>query len=201
MEKDLMVEGTASISKSLSPEEIRGKEIEMAQKQKFIETLKTVKAKGRMTIRLANPQILTGSEYDIEMEDDDKLYMPPRNNVVNVIGAVMSQTSYIYLDRLGYEDYIRMAGGYSNYANTSDVYVLKVDGSARKLSWGFANWNSRHNRWDTTAFGESVKEIEPGDVIVVPEKFERISWLREIRDITQILMNTAVVAATVIKLF
>lgn len=44
-------------------------------------------------------------------------------------------------------------------------------------------------------------EIEPGDVIVVPEKVERIAWLREIRDITQILMNTAVAAGVVIKLF
>jgi polysaccharide export outer membrane protein len=38
-------------------------------------------------------------------------------------------------------------------------------------------------------------------VIFVPEKFERIAWLREIRDITQILMNTAVVAATLIHIW
>ena len=201
MEKDLMVEGTASISRSLTAEEIRGKEIEMLQKQKFIETLKTLKAKGRMTIRLANLRLLTGSEYDIELEDGDNLYMPPRNNVVNVLGAVMAQTSYIYLDQFGYEDYIHMAGGYASYANSSAVYVLKVDGSARRLGRGFLNWSNHHNRWETAAFGETIKEIEPGDVIVVPEKFEKIAWLREIRDITQILMNTAVVAATVIRLF
>jgi len=37
--------------------------------------------------------------------------------------------------------------------------------------------------------------------LMVPEKLEGIAWMREIRDITQILMNTAVVAATVIKLW
>ena len=49
------------------------------------------------------------------------------------------------------------------------------------------------------AFIDEVKEIEPGDTIVVPEKLERIAWMREIRDITQILMQMAVIAAVVIK--
>jgi len=52
-----------------------------------------------------------------------------------------------------------------------------------------------------TAYGAGVKDIEPGDTIVVPEKIERIAWLREIKDITQILMNIAVVAGVTIKLF
>ena len=58
-------------------------------------------------------------------------------------------------------------------------------------------WMAREN----TAFEADTREIEPGDMIVVPEKFDRIAWLREIRDITQILMNTAVVAAVVLKAF
>ena len=50
-------------------------------------------------------------------------------------------------------------------------------------------------------FRQVVKDIEPGDVIVVPEEFGRIAWLREIRDITQIIMDTAVVAAVILKLY
>jgi len=76
-----------------------------------------------------------------------------------------------------------------------------VDGSARKLGRGILEWNGSRSRWEFTAFGEKIKDIEPGDVIVVPEQFERIAWLRELRDVTQILMNTAVVAAVVLKLF
>jgi polysaccharide biosynthesis/export protein len=76
-----------------------------------------------------------------------------------------------------------------------------VDGSARKLNKGFADWSEKRDRWELAAYGDEVRQIEPGDVIVVPEKISQIAWLREIRDITQILMNTAVVAATVIKLF
>ena len=92
-----------------------------------------------------------------------------------------------------------MAGGYPRYADTDNVYVLKIDGSARKLSSGLISWNSLKSRWEMPAFIDEVKEIEPGDTIVVPEKLERIAWMREIRDITQILMQMAVIAAVVIK--
>ncbi len=201
MEKELIVQGSAAISAALSAEEIRGKEVEMTQKQKFIETLKSLKAQGRMTIRLTSIRQLKGSEYDIELEEGDRLNVPQQSNVVNVMGSVMAQASYIYLDRFSYQDYIRMAGGYTRYADESSTFVLKVDGSARRLDRGFMGWIDSQPRWEKTAFGEHVREIEPGDVIVVPEKFDRIAWLREIRDITQILMNTAVVAATVIKLW
>jgi hypothetical protein len=43
--------------------------------------------------------------------------------------------------------------------------------------------------------------LEPGDSIVVPEKLDRIAWLREIKDITQILVNVMVSAGVAIVLF
>ncbi len=49
-------------------------------------------------------------------------------------------------------------------------------------------------------FEKEIKQIEPGDSIIVPEKLERIAWLREIRDITEILMQIAVTAGVVIQL-
>ena len=52
-----------------------------------------------------------------------------------------------------------------------------------------------------TAYGGEIRQIEPGDSIVVPEKVEHIAWLRDIKDITQILMNIAVVAGVTIALY
>jgi protein involved in polysaccharide export with SLBB domain len=144
---------------------------------------------------------LKGSEYDIELEDKDSLYIPQKSSAVNVSGAVMSQGSYLYSGKLDVDDYISMAGGYTRYADSDNSYILKVDGSARRVSSGFLNWNSNKSRWELAAFGEKIMEIEPGDMIVVPEKVERIAWLREFRDITQILMQLAVTAGVTIKLF
>jgi hypothetical protein len=43
--------------------------------------------------------------------------------------------------------------------------------------------------------------LEPGDSIVVPEKLDRIAWMREIKDITQILFQIAVAAGVVVAIF
>jgi len=77
-----------------------------------------------------------------------------------------------------------------------------VDGSARKAYSSFIGWNNKKDRHELAAFSEADGEyIEPGDVIAVPENFERIAWLREIRDITQILMNTAVASGNIVLLY
>jgi polysaccharide export outer membrane protein len=200
LERELL-SGDSGVSTAISAEEVAGKKVEMEQKQKMVESLRKVKATGRMTIYMAHLRLLKGSEYDIELEDRDTLFLPQKNSVVNVAGAVMTQGSYIYADRLGYTDYIEQTGGYTAFADTGNVFVLKVDGSARKMARGFFNWSSSQNRWEIAGAGEEIKDIEPGDTIVVPEKIERIAWMRNIRDITQILMNTAVSAGVLITLF
>lgn len=201
LERELLVEGAVQVSTAISQEEIAAKKIELEQKKRLLDTMRKLKATGRMTIVLTHLRLLKGSEYDMELEDGDSIYVPERNSVVNVVGAVMAPGSYIYSERRKYDGYIDASGGYSQYADPDNAFILKVDGSARKVSQGFIDWNTSGSRWELAAFGDKVKTIEPGDVIVVPEKIERIAWLRQIRDITQILMNTAVVAGVTIKLF
>lgn len=201
MQRELMSSASASVATSVSSEEVQAKRAEAEMKQRLIEHMKSLRATGRMTIAMTNVRLLKGSSYDIELEEGDNLYLPQRSSVVNVVGAVMSEGSHIYNERWDYKDYIGVAGGYARYADMSNVFVIKVDGSAKKLNRGFTEWNEKRDRWELAAYGEELRQIEPGDVIVVPEKISQIAWLREIRDITQILMNTAVVAATVIKLW
>ena len=200
MERELLAAGT-SVSTAISAEEIAGKKVELEQKTKFIANLRELKALGRMSIGLTSLRLLKKSPYDIQLEDGDSLDIPPRPGVVNVTGAVMSQGSFIYSDKLNYRDYIDLAGGFASYANQNNTYILKVDGSAKRVASGFLNWSDNRSRWELAGFAEEIKEIEPGDMIVVPEKLERIAWLREIKDITQILMQMAVTAGVVIKLF
>lgn len=200
LERELLA-SSGKVATALSPEEVAGGKIQLEQRQKFIESMRKLKATGRMTLHLANMRLLRGSENDIEMEDGDSLLVPMKNSVVNVVGDVMAQGSYIYSEKLDYLDYINQTGGYASYADTDNVFVLKVDGSARKLSRGFFSWSPLRSRWELSHFGEEIRQIEPGDTIVVPEKTDHIAWLREFRDITQILMNTAVVAGVVMNLW
>jgi polysaccharide biosynthesis/export protein len=195
LQRELLAQ-TASVT-STSSEGLEAKKIELQQKQAFIDSVKGLRATGRMTVRLAHARLLKGSEFDIQLEDGDAVFVPMNNRVVNVMGAVMSDSSLVYIEKALPKDYIQAAGGYTRYADARNAYVLKVDGSARKLQTGTFNWSESKDRWEIAGFGEEIRQIEPGDTIVVPEKLERIAWLREIKDITQILSNVAVAAGAV----
>jgi len=193
LERELLSVSAGEMGTITSQEELAAKRADYAQKQKFINTLRSLKATGRFTIRLAHLRLLKGSEYDIELEEGDTLYIPSTINVVNVAGSTMFQGSFLYSDNLSYKDYIGMSGGYTRNADEDNIFILKVDGSAMKPKSSIF-WNSNRSRWELAAFGEAMKEVEPGDTIVVPEKIERVAWLREIKDITQILANVALTA-------
>jgi protein involved in polysaccharide export with SLBB domain len=193
LERELLSIGASEMGTATSSEELVAKRADYAQKQKFINTLKSLKATGRFTIRLAHLRLLKGSEYDIELEEGDTLYIPSAINVVNVAGSTMFQGSFLYSDNLSYKDYIDMSGGYTRNADEDNIFILKVDGSAMKPKSSIF-WNSNRSRWELAAFGETIKEVEPGDTVVVPEKIERVAWLRDIKDITQILANVALTA-------
>lgn len=200
LERELLSQG-ASVATALSKEEVEAKKAEMEQKKKFVDAMRRSKAMGRMTIRLAHLRLLKGSEYDVEIEDGDSLSIPEKTSVVGVVGAVMSSGAHVYSERKDYKDYINMSGGYTRYADTANVYLLKVDGSARKAYSGFIGWNDKKDRHELAAFSDAdTYYIEPGDVVAVPENFERIAWLREVRDISQILVNTAIASGNLVLL-
>lgn len=201
LERELMSASAAQAAVATSSEEVSARKAEAEQKQKFLESLKKLKATGRLTIRLGHLRLLKGSDFDIELEGGDTLYIPVSNNIVNVAGSVMTQGSFIYSNAFSSKDYVELAGGASRWADTNSTYIMKADGSAMKVSRGLFSWNSAQTRWEMATFGESAKEVEPGDTIVVPEKVERIAWLREIKDIAQIIANLAISAGVVKALY
>ncbi|MDA8090993.1 MAG: SLBB domain-containing protein [Nitrospiraceae bacterium] len=190
---------STKMSNTISSDEVNAQKNQMAAESQFLQSLKQLKATGRMVIVLSSLKTLKGSMYDIELQDGDSLYIPSQNSVVNVVGSVMSgTTSLVYSKDLDGKDYIKLAGGYSEYADKDHVYVLKADGSASKLSGSSIRWSPLRHRWET---GSDAVNITPGDTIVVPEKLQQVSWLQGVRDITQIMMQIAVTAGVVIKLF
>jgi hypothetical protein len=43
--------------------------------------------------------------------------------------------------------------------------------------------------------------LDPGDTVVVPQKIEKIFWVKEVKDLTQILYQIAVTAGVLIVAF
>jgi len=148
-------------------------------------------------MEIAPPEALRKTIYDIELENGDSLVVPENPRSLQTLGAVFNQTAFVFDPAKALPDYIELAGGYTEFADKDRVYVLKVNGSAVQPREGGLFLFSK------TAYmtRDGKPLLEPGDSIVVPEKLDRIAWMREIKDITQIMFQIAVSAGVVVALF
>jgi len=171
-----------------SKDELAATQASLEGLSKSLAKLKTLKAEGRVVIALAQPREFLDSSSNIELEAGDMLDVPERPGTVSVMGQVYNQTAFIYHPEEGdVGTYLEKAGGPTSDAESSEMYVVKADGTV------FSRQQS--SIWSFGGFGSSP--LLPGDTLVVPQKLERIAWMREIKDITQILANIAVAAGTV----
>lgn len=181
-----------------SREELEATKSALEGLQKSLEKLKTVKAEGRVVIRLANLEEFKRGPFDMELQGGDTLEIPQTTNVVNVLGQVYNQTTLIHQpgENVGY--YLKRSGGPTRSAEVDEMYVVRADGtvfSRQQSSFGI-RWDESSRSWNFGGF--TATPLQPGDTLVVPQKLERVAWLREIKDLTQILANVALSAGTLI---
>lgn len=198
-EKEILQKQASLSSLAASKDELEATKASLDGLMKSVELMKSMKAEGRVVIRLAALEELQKSSFDVVVEGGDELEIPIRPSVVNVMGQVYNPISFVHQPEasdLG--SYLKKAGGPTNDAETSEMYVIKADGtvfSRQQSSFGL-HWSDDDRRWTFGSFTAST--LEPGDTLVVPQKIERIAWMREIKDITQILANIALTAGTIL---
>ena len=93
-----------------------------------------------------------GSDADVTLRDGDRLIIPQYSNTVKMSGEVMYVNTVSYKKGKGLNYYLDQAGGYSNEAKKSKVYIVYMNGTV-----------ARANRLNRNA-------IQPGCEIVVPVK-------------------------------
>jgi protein involved in polysaccharide export with SLBB domain len=196
LERELLGSGITSISTAISAEEMQIRAMEIQQRRDFIAMLRTLEANGRMVIKLDDPERLKDTPFNVELEEGDNLVIPSDPQIVQVVGSVNNQVAFVYDKKLNVKKYIDLAGGYLKNADKKRVYVLKVDGTAVQKTKKGMVWNKDSMRWE-----KGKRDLDPGDTIIVPEKLERVAWMREIKDITQILFQLALATGVVIALF
>jgi polysaccharide export outer membrane protein len=189
LEYELLSSTAQSVETALDPQAAAQLSLAAEQKKNLIAKIRTAKASGRIAIELEPFGSFKGSPYDIALEEGDELHIPENPAQVQVMGSVYNQTSFIYSPELTVSGYLKKAGGFTENANDDAIYILKVNGTAisKRNSSGWGGFNS--------------KTLDPGDTIVVPEEFEKVVWLREVKDITQILYQIAVTAGVLIVAF
>jgi polysaccharide export outer membrane protein len=182
-ERELLGSGSAQVAGAISADDAKIIQMQLEQKRRFLEQLKTAKAKGRIALRMSDLPTFRGSAYDIELEQGDTLSVPSDPKTVQVIGSVYNQSAFVYEQGKDYGYFVDLAGGDSSNADTGNTYILQANGAAIKAGGGFLGFGGR---------------LSSGDTIVVPEKTEAFAWMRNIKDITQILYHIAVTAGVLI---
>jgi len=189
LEQQVLSKSSTDLETAISTEAVMQEQVAMGQKRALISKLRAVRAKGRLAINFTlfeDPEAFEKSEMDINLEQGDIIYIPPRPAQVQVLGAVFNQNAFVYHADGDLESYLEKAGGMTKEAEKKDLYVLKVDGTAI---------SKRQN--------SNIEDqiLDPGDTIVVPEKLDKAAWLRNVKDITQILYQIAVTAGVLIVAF
>ncbi|MSM38468.1 MAG: polysaccharide biosynthesis protein [Geobacter sp.] len=197
-EQDILKKQGELASVAASREELEATKSALEGLQKSLEKLKTLKAEGRVVVKLEKLDAFEDSAYNVELQGGDLIQIPPRSNVVNVLGQVYNQTAHIYQPGEQVSYYLEKAGGVTRDGDEKDMYIIRADGSVfsrQQASFGI-HWDDASSSWTFGSFMAAA--LQPGDTLVVPQKLERTAWLRDIKDITQILANVALTAGTVL---
>ncbi|MFC1799001.1 SLBB domain-containing protein, partial [Thermodesulfobacteriota bacterium] len=191
------------IQGALNPEDVAAHVQFVTAQKALIAKLKEARATGRVVMNVQPLSVLKGSSSDITLEDGDTLMVPQKPNTVNVLGSVYNPTSLIYDEKHPeLKFYLGLTGGPTVNAEEKSIYVVRANGSVVSKQGGSSNinWDETENRW---AFGGKFADIKlyPGDTILVPEKIVKPNYMKEIKDLTQILYQIAIAAGITIALF
>lgn len=202
LEHEVISESAQDLQSAISADEVKQMQIAtMTQKNAFITKLRSAKAQGRLSINFEPFDRFKGSPNDIVLNEGDEITIPETPAQVQVIGSVYNQTAFVYKPGSTVYDYIKKSGGMTKNADEESIYVLKLNGTAigtrESSSWSL-RWDSENGGWVS---GFMATQLDPGDTIVIPEDTEKIYWMKDIRDITQILYQIAVTAGVLIVAF
>lgn len=152
--------------------------------QQLAEKIATVDAVGRVVIE-ADPRVLSERpDLDTILEGGDEILIPKRPNYVLLIGDVLNPGALQFVAGKSVKSYLREGGGIQSTADDDRIFVVYPNGAAKPVklsSWGF----------NTGAM------VPPGTAIVVPKDVQPIDTLNLVRDISTIIGQLAVSAASI----
>lgn len=143
---------------------------------------------GRMVLNL--PAIISGRDAsDVELRDEDKLYIPSMSNSISIIGEVHMPTTYRFNPALSVREYIERSGGAKRRADTKRMFVVRANGE-------IVPYNPRRG-WFSS---DSRLALAPGDTIVVPLDSTYKDNMQMWASSTQIIYQLAVAAAAISRI-
>ena len=168
-------------------DEVADQRAKLEAQRHLVEKLREVKATGRVVLDLVPRSTEVADLPEIALEDGDRLLISNRPATVEILGAVYNKNSFLYRREQRLDDYLKRAGGPTRDADTSRMFVIRADGSILGKQSVTGLWND----------GFASLRLMPGDAIVVPERLNRGSVLKAVRDWSQVFSQFALGAAAV----
>lgn len=161
---------------------------QQSSQQALISQLRAARASGRVVLMLAPGHNTLGVYPGIALEDNDRIVVPHMPSTVSVMGMVYNPGSFVFDDRRTVGGYLKLAGRGRPNADMRHAYVLRADGSvvaSRSVNGAFSGGRFEKLR------------LHPGDQVIVPSKIQTGSFIRGLRDWTQISSQLALTGAAV----
>jgi protein involved in polysaccharide export with SLBB domain len=169
-------------TRSATSEEAKTRADDATLVLKWIDKAKLVVPTGQVVI--ANSKNIN----DILLENGDLITIPTKDSVVLVSGQVLFPNTIVYDKALSVDDYLKLAGGLSQDADSSRVVIAHPDGSYTLYRSG------------TGIFERDARiSVRAGDQIMVLPNVDvktRQFW----KDVSQIIFQIAVAAKVVVGL-
>lgn len=188
LETDIAGQAVTTVQNATNADAAASVQAQMAAQQQLLSRMQSLKASGRIALELKPER----PEYpDLPLEDGDNITIPTRPGFVSVFGAVLAENAFIHRADATVEDYLERAG-LLREADIDAALIIRADGSVEG--------NSAHRRWFGSG-GFMGKELQPGDAIFVPEKFDRRSaytqFIQGAKDWTSIFYQFGLGAAAI----
>lgn len=188
-EQELDHAATERLSRASTAEEAAATRAQLEAQRATLGRLRTLKASGRMVLEVKPRSSSVADLPELVLEDGDRLLVPHRHSTVGVYGAVYQQASFIHSPDKRLRDYLAQAGGPTRSADAASTYLLRADGSVV---------SRRQSGWLSSFDGT---ELMPNDAVVVPEDYAPVSWVRELKDWSQIFYQFGLGVAALKVLF
>jgi len=171
-----------------SPDSLATSTAAQATEHDLLAGLKEIKATGRIVLEFKPGTRDTASLPGIDLENGDHFVIPPIPAVINVVGAVYNQNSFLYNPSQRVAGYLLQAGGPNRNADKRHAFIIRANGNveSRDRSSGF---------WTSDRFNQL--HLNPGDTIVLPDKTYKPSVLRGFLEWSQLFSQLALGAAAI----
>jgi len=156
------------------------------QQDDIVQQLRNHPPAGRLVVHIS-PDIKSwaNTPADIELRRDDVLTIPKRPGFVLVTGQVYNATAITFAPGKTADWYLSHAGGANTTANRKEIFIIRANGSViGRRSSGWFNADVLSTR------------LDPGDVVVVPQKILSSSaFWRNLLTTAQLASSIAITAS------